>query len=190
MSADEAFTSSPAKLGRCRRHTATEGSRGATLVETAVHVGAMKGFEDGFEDAVRLRDNVVVPEAKDMKTADSQERIAMRVVGRSLDMLAAVKFDNETCFKTGKIGDVAADTMLPTKLESSQLAPTQVLPKQVLGFGWIAAKCSHTVQHRGTGASFVGESAMLSQLERALLTHDPSGPLGHLPTAWGGGVIQ
>ncbi len=181
---EAALISSPAKLGRCRRHTATEGSRRAASVEAPVHVRAVQCFEDGIEDPRRPGDDVAVPEAKHPKATSPEISITSQVVVRLLDMLAAVQLDDETGFKTGKVRDEGSYGMLTAKPEARQLAAAQVLPKQILGVGWVATERSDKTKHHGSKGEIFGEVMTDTQLMRE--ARDPSGPAGHLPTAWGG----
>src|SRR5690349_12430697 len=78
------------------------------------------GRMDGFENAIDVLRDVIVPEAKHaiafrLKPARSL-LIAFR--DRPLGVLRAIDLDDQPCRHAGEVGDVAADRYLPTKMRA------------------------------------------------------------------------
>ena len=96
----------------------------AASVEAPIHLRPMQCFKNGFERSLRLRKNIIVPEAQDAKPVRSEEAATSKVVVRLLDMLASVQLDNDRGFDTSKVANVGTDGMLPAKLEPGHLSPT------------------------------------------------------------------
>ena len=57
-----------------------------------------------------------------------QECVPCSVVGRLVQVLAAVELNDETGFKAYEVADIDAKGMLPPKLEATELATTQMMP--------------------------------------------------------------
>jgi len=75
---------------------------------------------DVLENAVRIQDNVVVPEAQNLKASALQVGIACAVAYTSC-VLAAVSFHNEHVFESDEINDPCSDRHLSPKFRANEL---------------------------------------------------------------------
>jgi hypothetical protein len=88
----------------------------------------MQRFENGLDDAIALRQHISIPESQDAKSVRPQECVPGSVMGRLVQVLAAVELNYETSFKTYEVADIDAKGMLPPELEAIELATTQMAP--------------------------------------------------------------
>jgi len=83
-------------------------------------------FGNELQHAGAVLENVVVPEPQHPPAFARQEFIALSVGIREV-VLTTIGFDDQSCFETGKIGDVRWDRELSakaiTKLPLAQLPP-------------------------------------------------------------------
>lgn len=104
---------------------------------------------DGFNDAVRVHEDIMVPEADDAVAMRFDKRGArgVAVAGR---MLSAVQFDHQSRPPASKVGDMRSDRKLTDEFEAVDLPGAQPCPQRLLRFGRVAA------QHaRGAGQAFL-----------------------------------
>lgn len=71
----------------------------------------------------------------------------MLVVLRLRPVLAAIKFDDDTCLETHEITDVVADLALSAELEAVQLTSAELLPQATFGFGGVLSEMAGVVVH-------------------------------------------
>ena len=141
--------SSLAKPGRC-----PEGAEGSwASVEATVHILAMQGRDDRLHDALGLVHDVAVPESEDAVTLRPQESVAVCIVGRLVEMLTAVEFDDDSHLGADEVADVGPDHVLAPELESRHLAAAQATPEETFGVGQVLAKVAGEVEHLRTPAS-------------------------------------
>ena len=69
-------------------------------------------LDNGFENAIEIGQNIIIPEADHGITVLGQYCCANPICS-PLCMLAAIKLDDEIGFPTGEVGDVRADRKLP-----------------------------------------------------------------------------
>jgi hypothetical protein len=53
-----------------------------------------------------------------------EERIPTKIIWRLVQVLAAIKLDNERGLKADEVTNIDAKWMLPSEFEATQLAPT------------------------------------------------------------------
>jgi hypothetical protein len=88
-------------------------------------------LNDPLQHAVAVFQNFVVPETENTPTTPFEKGIAsIMIAGRS--MVAAICFDDEPRFRTGKIGDIRPDHELPAKTPA-QLTLAEDPPKRPFG---------------------------------------------------------
>ena len=124
-----------------------EGGGAGALVESSVHLRTMQCLEDGLDDGVGPGQRIAVPESQNAKAAGPKEGIAMGIVGRLGDVLAAVEFHHDRGLQSDEIADVPADRPLPAELEAPELPSPQPLPDQAFGFRGVVAKLAGKVVH-------------------------------------------
>jgi hypothetical protein len=66
----------------------------------------------------------MVPEANDAITAALEKRRPFSILVNPIDMLSAVKLDDELAFETTKVDDITTDWYLPAKLQAAERAGT------------------------------------------------------------------
>lgn len=147
----------PRQRGRCQRKTLTEGS--SRSVETAVHMLAMQGREDRFENLLGSHHHVVVPEPKNTETRGPQKAIATIIVRYLVDMLTSVQFHDDGSLDAGEVANVEADLMLPAKLEPAHLAVAEMAPQATFGVGRVPSEVADMAKHVWIRALARGENA-------------------------------
>ena len=80
-------------------------------------------------DALRVRQNVVVPKAQDVEALAPQEICSADLQFRPAVMLTAIDLDDQLGLVTDKIGDIPSDWNLATKLAAIQLTLTEHSPQ-------------------------------------------------------------
>jgi hypothetical protein len=94
-----------------------------------------EGVDDLLRNAIKISDDVIVPESENPKILMTQKFITRDIdalTGRSI-MLAAVNFDDETRRIARKIHDKIINRDLPPEMKSFILQRTQEVPKLPLG---------------------------------------------------------
>jgi hypothetical protein len=93
---------------------------------------------DALENAVRVAQDVVVPEAEDAIALRFDEAGARFVISYGFGMLAAVQLDDEPLREASEVGEVWADRHLPPPFVLRQLC-AQRAPQALLGLRGVAA---------------------------------------------------
>ena len=83
-------------------------------------------------DAVSIGQNIVVPEAQNTPAKFFQTYSAHNII-RIVGMLAAIGFNNQMIFSTGKIGNEFANGMLTSKTIALKATITQEIPEAIFG---------------------------------------------------------
>jgi hypothetical protein len=102
---------------------------------------------DTVENAIKILDQLVIAESFHAKTLVLQ-KLYPSLIGDDVfrcTVLASIEFDNQLDFETDKIGDVRADRLLTTKLESTESAIAKRIPELTLDIGLAAAKLTGEV---------------------------------------------
>lgn len=87
-----------------------------------------QGIRNGFQNAGRICENVVVPEAQNAVPLLSKESIPHGVT-RVRSVLPAIDLDNEASLPADEIDDIGADRLLANKLKSAKGSRTKVTPE-------------------------------------------------------------
>ncbi len=104
---------------------------------------------DRFDNAVGTGQDITIPESQDPETVSPKHFISMTVLRRLIEMLTAIQFDDNPCFKANEVADVDPEGMLPPELEPIQLSPAQATPKAPLGFSQVLTQLASKVNHPG-----------------------------------------
>ena len=98
---------------------------------------------DAVENAIRVGQYVVVPEAEDAKTTGLKETGALGIVIGRFGVLTAVQLNDELCAVAGEIREVRAQWNLFAPVVVRE-AGAQRTPEHALGVGHVAAKAAGT----------------------------------------------
>jgi hypothetical protein len=109
----------------------------------------MQCFKDRLGDVFDSGCHVDVPEAQDAKASTPQEGVAMQIVWRLIEMLAAVQLDDNGGFQANEIADIRVDPMLPSEFETAQLTAAQSTPEKAFSLRRIPAQVAGEVDHSG-----------------------------------------
>ena len=71
----------------------------------------MQRFEDGVHDAVGPAQDIAVPEPQNPVPLLSQERISVQIFRSPVEVLAAIKLNDDCGFETNEITNIDADRM-------------------------------------------------------------------------------
>src|SRR5258708_1973372 len=96
---------------------------------------------DDVDNAIRILQDLVVPEAEDAEALPLQKGCSDHV-GCAFRVLPAVDFDDKARFQTNEVGDVLVDRDLAAKSMSIELLSAQSRPELRFTVGWIAAELS------------------------------------------------
>lgn len=108
----------------------------------------MKLLQNRFDNAVDVREYVMIPEANDAK-AKLFDFCGSRFVSRdSFSVLSTVEFDHQSRFERCEIGDVPANRDLSSKFVAIETPPAQMPPKQLFRFGFVSTEPSRYTQRR------------------------------------------
>jgi hypothetical protein len=102
---------------------------------------------DFFDDTVGVEQNLVVPKTNDSVALSREYSGPRLIMARSLSMLAAVEFHNQTPLDAAEVRDEAFDRMLAAKLDAKLLG-AQVSPQPPLGVGLFAPQFACKVPRR------------------------------------------
>jgi hypothetical protein len=96
---------------------------------------------------VRVRQHIVVPEPKHLKSSISKIRISRAVTSSAFVeiVLSAIDLDHEPCRIAGEVDDQVIDRYLAAKVKSIALERAQSPPELFLGFGRVAAKAARAL---------------------------------------------
>jgi hypothetical protein len=101
---------------------------------------SVQRLEDCLHHRICARQDIVIPEAQNLKPLLLKEGITSRVVRCGLNMLAAVDLDDQLGFEAGEICDVRTDRNLPPEADIQELLAAQAPPQRPLRFGHFAAQ--------------------------------------------------
>ena len=97
----------------------------------------MKFFQDNFEHAVSIRQQIIIPESQDAITAFLQIGRASRISIALFGVLTAIELNDQHGFGTQEIYDEWIDCDLTSKLEAIEASIAQTRPETRFGFGLI-----------------------------------------------------
>ncbi len=100
----------------------------------------MHGCANDFHHRVDFRQNVMVPEAKDLKSLGFQPGGAAGVIVFLVAMLATISLDHERHFLAREVRDERADWDLPSEFGTMELATAQPRPQPGFGRCLLAAQ--------------------------------------------------
>ena len=98
----------------------------------------MKRGVDHLENAGRIFDYVIVPEAQDSEASSAKIGIALPV-RITVAMLTAIRFDDQQSLQAGEIHNVWCDDMLPLEFERKHASVAEHGPESPLGKRGISA---------------------------------------------------
>jgi len=101
---------------------------------------------DGVENIVRVPKDVVVPEPQNYETQCLKCFGTPLIIGSLFEVLAAVELDRQSVIDTGKIQDVAGDTMLSPEFRP-ELRIAQARPQFPFGVGLCTTKLFRMIGH-------------------------------------------
>lgn len=101
---------------------------------------------DNCEDSLEIIANFRVPKAQDAKTLTCK-KLVTNFVGRTIQMLTAISFNNNFIFKAYEVKHVSTHRLLPTKL-STKMFTAQQFPKNAFFWSHIPSQFSGYVFHR------------------------------------------
>ena len=73
----------------------------------------------------------------------------MQIFRSSVEVLPAIKLNDDRGFQANEITNVDADRMLPSELEAAQLAATLTTPEPSFGFSKVTAQLAREMNHPG-----------------------------------------
>jgi len=94
-------------------------------------------LQNGRQDSIRHRQNIVVPETQDPVSLTVQPFTPDLVILGLINMLSAIHFDDQFLFGTDKINNRFSDRLLPSKLAGVNLPHAQPVPQEPLGISRI-----------------------------------------------------
>jgi hypothetical protein len=104
-----------------------------------------------FEDAFRVRQDIVVPVSDDLIPVEPNDRASLGILD-AVRVLASIKFNRNAHIALGKVDNKVSYGKLFGELEPTKLTPTQSRPKANFSFGRITPELS-----RNTRQSFSGQ---------------------------------
>ena len=93
-------------------------------------------LEKQRQNTVRIRKNIIVPEANDPIALPFEPGRSFRVI-EVVSVLPAIDFDDESSLGTQEVHDVGADWHLPFELESEKSAIAQARPESTFCIGLV-----------------------------------------------------
>ena len=101
----------------------------------ALSVPRSEQQQNGVTYAGQILEHIVIPTAMNAPALFDQENFALRIASNLIDasMRNPIDFNDELCITTCQVREVRADRKLPDKLETTEAAGAQGLPKQALG---------------------------------------------------------
>ena len=97
----------------------------------------------------------------------------MQIFRSPVEVLPAIKLNDDCGFQPNKITNVDADRMLPSKLEVVQLAATQTTPEPSFGIGEITAQLAREMKSSREMIMHI-RSKYDAYSTFACVSHDPS----------------
>jgi uncharacterized lipoprotein YbaY len=96
-------------------------------------------LNDTPEHTIQVIQDLVIPETQHPVTLRFQYSCAFEIVGLPIEVLAAIHLDDQFLYRSTEIHDVAADGVLPAKVDVVHLVPAQHPPEPGLCIGRAAA---------------------------------------------------
>ena len=87
------------------------------------------------QNFLNILEHLIVPETKHPVALRIEKRSADFIFAGSLDMLCAVKLDDDLAFGRAKVGEVTPNRELSSKLGAPHLASSQIAPEQSFSVG-------------------------------------------------------
>ncbi len=114
-----------------------------------------------LQHSFSLRQHLVIPKAQGGETRLAHEGLTLLVLRKSVIfvVLSSVKLNDHAGFQTGEICEVRTDGALPAKLQTQQLAITQVLPEQDFSVGLVMAQLPGSLHPHPSPLPHAGEGA-------------------------------
>jgi hypothetical protein len=100
----------------------------------------LKRSQNHFEDAFGIPQDVIVPEAKDLKTSCTQPRVALPIPC-TVRMLTTIDLNHQRSIEACEVDDVAAERNLPLELVTCETMSAQPVPQAPFGVAHVAAQC-------------------------------------------------
>src|SRR6266851_331991 len=149
--------------------------------------GLFKRGGQGLQNALDVREDIVVPDAK-YAVAEGCEVSIANFIGRAIGMLPTIDLDNQTLLSTDEIDVIAPDRLLAGKLEPAEPTVAQLQPKHPLRARAAAARRTRAE------CRFLMRSAHCASSVSALCDPPPPPP-GPLPAcgereSWRGGATM
>jgi len=88
----------------------------------------IKSFSEAQEHAIRVLQDIVVPEADDVMALRSKPRRPCFIIFQGIAMLTTIDFDDEVRLRTEEVYDVWPDRCLTTKAMAVELFQAQQRP--------------------------------------------------------------
>jgi hypothetical protein len=101
--------------------------------------GDIQCGKDCFEHAIRIGQNIIVPESKHSISLVFEKFCSTRIGLGLLAMLSSIQFNDEHGFRADEIGDEGADGKLPPEFMSAEASIAQVEPQTSFGICLIDA---------------------------------------------------
>ena len=114
----------------------------------------MQGGENGVEDASRIGEDLIVPEAQDDKSVLLQKLVAFEVQP-AVGMLAAIRLDNLPTLEAGEVDNIGSNDMLPSEFARWQTTIAEHGPQAMLCFGRIGAHRARAVPQQSGALTLV-----------------------------------
>jgi hypothetical protein len=96
-------------------------------------------LQDHFANAFDVGENIIIPEAEDLKAVPMQKGVAGDV-RRGTRVLSTIDLDRKPQLHAGEIDDIRSDRMLAADFGRGELPAAQAPPQQALGIGHVAAQ--------------------------------------------------
>jgi hypothetical protein len=107
----------------------------------------MQCLEDRLDNAIEFGLNICIPETQHTVTRRSQETVPPSIVGRALNVLTTVQFDDDPTVQRGEVANIESDLMLSAELETADLSAPQTAPEQALRVGLVFSESAHMLEH-------------------------------------------
>ena len=97
-------------------------------------------MENGFENALEIAQNVVIPKTNDVVSAFFQHRSAFTIRGGALGMLTTVNLDDQFPIQRGEVDNKSGKRDLSPEFDSIELTRPKSRPKKTLGISGVPAQ--------------------------------------------------
>ena len=106
-----------------------------------------KGSRDHLQNTADIAQDVVIPEPQDAVVARAQPLVADQVF-RTIGVLPAIDFDDQSAVTADKIDRVRPDRLLTNKFVAEHAARPQLLPQKALGRGRVSSQIARPLSAR------------------------------------------